>query len=549
MFTIYLNIMKFLETIKNNSITFFIYFILLFITGNGALDFYYRAVLEDHEVVVNREKQTRIDMEELLKSLNNIDLGFRGYFIVPNEELLHPYDLGIASYEEQVASLDSIMTLQQYTNNDFGAVKLAYDNYIKLMGDLVKLRDEGNLEEIARIIEQDPGFDVWVAYDTFNKKFQEDQLAIVKKSEARTNKIILISTIVRISLLLFGIPTLILVLFRLAKERNRRKALFADLDENNKKYLFDPNEEVTLKIDENSIITSLISNLRKASEFISSIAKGNYEAKWEGLNQKNEKANKENLVGELLMMRDQMVKVKEEDNIRMWVTEGISKFAEIVRQHQDNMEVLADTLTSNVANYLKVNQAFLYFVEEEEEQKVLKLFGCYAYDRKKFKEKTIQPGEGLVGQTYLEKEVTYIKDIPPNYVQITSGLGEATPTTLLIVPLKFNEQIEGVIELASFNEFKQYEIDFLERIGEIIASAIINIRASVKMKDLMQTMQGQSEEMKAQEEEMRQNMEELQATQEEVSRKAQEYQHIILEKDAIIEKKSKEMEELKKQIN
>src|SRR5699024_10118150 len=194
------------------------------------------------------------------------------------------------------------------------------------------------------------------------------------------------------------------------------------------------------------------------------------------------------------------------------------------------------------------NQAFLYFVSDKDDKVVLELFGCYAYDRKRYLEKTIEPGQGLIGQTYLEKSITHLKNIPQNYVQITSGLGEATPNSLLIVPLKFNDEVEGVLELASFQTFQQHEIDFLERIGEIIASAIVNIRGAIKMQSLMQSMQIQSEEMKSQEEEMRQNMEELQATQEEMSRKAEEYQNIIKEKENIIQQSAKELAQLKKQL-
>lgn len=538
-----------MKRIKENSIIFLIFSILFFITTNGVLDFYYRAMVEKHENVIKEVDSAKQSMASLLDGLKNIDLGFRGYYIVQKPHLLVPYEGALTNIPREFKNIEAILAKQGLSTKELIPVKKSFEAYMELMNEMILWRDEGRTSAIDSVINLDPGYDLWMVYDTYEKEFQKQQAAVLAKSEKQSKVAILISTIVRLSLLFFGIPTLVIVVFRLNKERKRRRDLFADLDQNNKKFLFDPKTNEAGVIEERSIINALISNLQKASEFISNIAQGNYEAKWEGLNENNKNANQENLVGELLKMRDQMIKVKQEDNIRMWVTEGISKFSEIVRQHQGEIEQLSDKITSDVAKYLKANQVFLYFVSDKDDQTVLELFGCYAYDRKRYLEKIIQPGQGLVGQAYLEKSTNHLIKIPQNYVQITSGLGEATPRSLLIVPLKFNDEVEGVLEIASFSAFEQYEIDFLERVGEIIASAIVNIRGAIKMKNLMQTMQMQSEEMKAQEEEMRQNMEELQATQEEMSRKAKEYQAVIVEKETLIEHKVKEIAAIKQQLN
>jgi PAS domain S-box-containing protein len=105
---------------------------------------------------------------------------------------------------------------------------------------------------------------------------------------------------------------------------------------------------------------------------------------------------------------------------------------------------------------------------------------------------------------------------------ITSGLGGSNPKNLVLIPLKTNERIEGVLELASFNEFQDHEIEFLEKIGEQLASSLISVRSGEKTRALLEVSQQQSEEMRAQEEEMRQNMEELEATQEQLQRQMNE---------------------------
>ncbi|MTI38024.1 PAS domain-containing protein, partial [Fulvivirga lutimaris] len=101
---------------------------------------------------------------------------------------------------------------------------------------------------------------------------------------------------------------------------------------------------------------------------------------------------------------------------------------------------------------------------------------------------------------------------------ITSGLGDAPPSNLLLIPIQTEDSIEGVIELASFKQLEQYEIDFLKRACENIATTITSAKINVRTKLLYEESQQQTEEMRAQEEEMRQNMEELSATQEEMER-------------------------------
>jgi hypothetical protein len=157
-------------------------------------------------------------------------------------------------------------------------------------------------------------------------------------------------------------------------------------------------------------------------------------------------------------------------------------------------------------------------VQSDGEQTHLKLESCYAFNRKKWIEKTIPIGCGAVGQAYLEGGSVLMTDLPPNYTTITSGLGDATPNCIVIIPMKNNEEIAAIAEFATFGIIKDYEIGFLEKAGEFLASTILNTTKAAKMKLLLDEAAEREVMMRERDEELRQNMEELQATQEQIER-------------------------------
>jgi len=219
--------------------------------------------------------------------------------------------------------------------------------------------------------------------------------------------------------------------------------------------------------------------------------------------------------------KENLKKVSEDDKKRNWTTEGLAKFGEILRNNNDNLSKLSDEIISNLIEYLKSNQGGLYIINDnDEDEEYLELASCYAWDKKKYVEQKVGKGEGLTGQAWLERDTIYLTEVPDNYIKITSGLGEANPTSIIISPLKVNDDVFGIIELASFNTFEKYEIDFVEKVAESIASTISSVKINERTSKLLEESTELTEQMRAQEEEMRQNMEELQATQEEVARKS-----------------------------
>jgi PAS domain S-box-containing protein len=228
-----------------------------------------------------------------------------------------------------------------------------------------------------------------------------------------------------------------------------------------------------------------------------------------------------------------MKAMKAEDEKRNWTNEGLTAFSEIVRQNQQELEKLSHECVRFLTKHLNAQQGSLFVINRENQQDIfLELTACYAFDRRKWVEKRIEIGAGLLGQTYLEGETNLLTRVPQGYTSITSGLGDATPGCLLIVPMKYNEATEAILELASFKVFEEHQIRFLEKAGEFVASALLSVRTTEKMRELLEQSQEKTEIMKAQEEEMRQNMEEMQATHEEMERKSREMDELLTQAKA-----------------
>ncbi|MFC2086408.1 GAF domain-containing protein, partial [Bacteroidota bacterium] len=276
-------------------------------------------------------------------------------------------------------------------------------------------------------------------------------------------------------------------------------------------------------------VNTLVEGLNQTAHFAAEIGKGNLDAEFKLLSDEDVLGNA------LLEMQKSLIHAEEEEKKRKiedekqnWITAGIAKFAEILRQNNDNIEVLSFNIMSNLINYLGANQGALFVINDTDQNDIyFEMKTAIAYDREKIERKKVKIGEELVGRCVHENMTIYMIDVPENYVNITSGLGEANPRCILLVPLKLNDEVYGVIEIVSFTELEQYQIEFVEKLGESIASTISSVKVNERTAQLLEQSQQQSEELAAQEEEMRQNMEELQATQEESGKKEAEVRGML----------------------
>ncbi|TAE48725.1 MAG: hypothetical protein EAY69_04550 [Cytophagales bacterium] len=236
------------------------------------------------------------------------------------------------------------------------------------------------------------------------------------------------------------------------------------------------------------------------------------------------------IIQSLLEAQKQTLIIKKQEKKRNWVTNGLANFVEILGSDEKDFSVTADKFINKLVKYVKANQGGLFILNDD--NNTLELIACYAYDKKKYTRKIVASDEGMIGQAFQESATIYLEKIPDNYITIKSGLGTADPNYLLLVPLKNEKKSQGVIELAMFQPLEEYQIEFIEKLAETLATTIVSGKINSQTKKLLQESQKQSTALRNQEEELVKNVEELQAVQE-----------LTLRKQHLAEKEKKELDE------
>lgn len=277
----------------------------------------------------------------------------------------------------------------------------------------------------------------------------------------------------------------------------------------------------------NKDLKSLFALLNNRKEFIEHLLNDKFEETLEI------KDNSDSIGLALLDLKNKMhaakqeqIKYNQENSDRRYINEGLAKFGDIMRINSHDTNLLADAFIKELVKYMGALQGAL-FLSEEDDDNMLNLVAAFAYDRKRFLEKAIKKGEGLIGTCAIERKTINLDEVPEGYISIKSGLGDTPPNHILILPVMNEEELVGVIEMASLKAFTIIEIELAENIAENLASTLIAAKINSKTSQLLKKSQEQAAEMAEQEEEMRQNMEELKATQEETTRREEEMQGLL----------------------
>lgn len=241
-----------------------------------------------------------------------------------------------------------------------------------------------------------------------------------------------------------------------------------------------------------------------------------FEGLFQEINQKVQEISEKNEV---------LQKAAQKEKERTWFSTGLSIFENLMSGHANNISVLCDQFLLNLVKYTRSNQAVLFIKDQGNGGKpCMKLQSCYAFDKKRYITGSIEMGEGLAGAVWQEKEPFYMNDIPESYSKIRSGLGNAKPRSVFIVPAILENEAEAVIEIGAFQEYSEIEKELILEVSKSFAGAIARVQLQERSELLLKQANILTEGLKQNEEELKQQMEEMIASQEESAKNQQSLQ-------------------------
>src|SRR5579862_1345451 len=204
-----------------------------------------------------------------------------------------------------------------------------------------------------------------------------------------------------------------------------------------------------------------------------------------------------------------------------WLNSNLARFSGMM-QGQRDLQTVSRLIMSELTPLVGAGYgAFFLMQEVDGKDPVLRLIASYGYKERKRVSNRFKVGESLVGQAALERQAILVTDPPENYVKITSGLGDAVPRSVVVMPVLFEDQVMAVIELASFQPFTDVQRGFLDQLGETIGIVINTIQATMRTEELLRQSQALTMELQERSEELQSQQEELKRANSELEQQAQ----------------------------
>jgi signal transduction histidine kinase/CheY-like chemotaxis protein len=240
-----------------------------------------------------------------------------------------------------------------------------------------------------------------------------------------------------------------------------------------------------------------------------------------------------------------------------WLKTNLARISGMMQGHRD-LAVVAEMIMDELAPLVGAQHGTFFLAETDQDpeqgtEQGMRLRLIAGYGLRADKDAPIQYriGQSLVGQVARSKRSIVVHEIPEDYIRISSGLGDARPASLIVLPLLFEDHVLGVIELASFTPFTQVAIDFLEQLTETLGVNVNTIVANARTDALLQQSQRLTAELQARSEELQAQQEELQRSNAELGDKAAllaAQNRDIETKNAEIERARQEIEERARQL-
>jgi HAMP domain-containing protein/signal transduction histidine kinase/CheY-like chemotaxis protein len=291
----------------------------------------------------------------------------------------------------------------------------------------------------------------------------------------------------------------------------------------------------------NQLAANLTTQVRAIAEVATAVTKGDLTRSIQVEAKGEVEELKDNINEMIRNLKDTTIKNNEQD----WLKTNLAKFTRML-QGQKDMLAVGKLILSELAPVVSAQHGAFYVVEAtkdeaaddaEKNQAYLKLLASYAFRNRKNVSNRFNLGDGLVGQAALEKERILLSNPPDDYIQIVSGLGQARPTNIIVLPVVFEGHVKAVMELSSFDRFSPTHLAFLDQLGESIGIVLNTIEANSRTEDLLKQSQSLARELQSRQQELQQTNQEL-----------EEKARLLVEQKAEVEAKNTEVEQARQAL-
>src|SRR5690606_16345665 len=247
----------------------------------------------------------------------------------------------------------------------------------------------------------------------------------------------------------------------------------------------------------NQLAANLTTQVRAIGDVATSVAKGDL-TRTISVEAEGELAALKDNVNQMIF---NLIETTRKNNEQDWLKTNLARFSRMM-QGQKNLEAVSRLIMSELTPLVSAHHGAFVLIEPESDPPRLTLTSSYAYRKRKNVANSFRLGEGIVGQCALEGKTILLTNVPPDYIQISSGLGEAAPLNLIVVPVMFEGEVKAVIELASFHPFSDIHRIFLDQLSESIGVVLNMIVASMRTEELLLQSQSLTMELQKQSSEL-----------------------------------------------
>jgi signal transduction histidine kinase/DNA-binding response OmpR family regulator/HAMP domain-containing protein len=266
----------------------------------------------------------------------------------------------------------------------------------------------------------------------------------------------------------------------------------------------------------NQLAANLTNQVRSIAEVAIAVTKGDL-TRSIAVQASGEIAALKDTINEMISnLKEQTLKNAEQD----WLKTNLARFSRMLQGERD-LATVSNLIMSELAPLVNAQYGVFYVTKREEDETKLELVASYGAESAEELKQEFGLREGLIGQAAADRRPILLKDVPPDFIRIGSGLGHSKPANVNILPALFEDEVKAVIELASFNEFNETHQSFLDQLMESVGIVLNTIAATMRTEGLLKQSQLLTQELQARQTELTRKQQELHATNEELQEKAQ----------------------------